>query len=205
MTTQPSQSDAAELAALYAAGAMTTAELEAFERRLIEGDAACRHEFERVRAVGERLLRAPAPVEPGLITRSNLINRLGLKKDPPAFSKETPAADLFSEDASEMVLMRGGEVDWKPTAVPGVVARNLYVDHARKRATVLLRLAPGVVYPDHDHPDVEECLVLEGDLELGGKVMGKHDYMRIPKGGQHGTPRTKNGCLLLVTCGLAAA
>lgn len=205
MTSQPILHDPAELAALYAAGLMSTDELLAFEERLLSGDTECIREFERVRAASERLLNVHAPIEPRLIVRSDLINALGLKKDLPAFSKDQPAADAFSEDPAAMVLMRGGEIDWKPTAVPGVVARNLYVDHARKRATVLLRLAPGVVYPDHDHPDVEECLVLEGDLELGGKVMRKYDYMRIPKGGQHGTPRTTGGCLLLVTCGLAEA
>jgi anti-sigma factor ChrR (cupin superfamily) len=204
MTNQPSQPDAAELAALYAVGDMTTEELVAFENRLLHGDEACGREFEQIRAVGDRLLRAPREVEPSLIARSDLINRLGLNEAIPAFSKDQPAADPFSENAAAMVLMRGGEIDWRPTGVPGVVARNLYVDHERKRATVLLRLDPGAVYPDHDHPDVEECLVLEGDLELGGKVMRKHDYMRIPKGGRHGTPRTKDGCLLLVTCGLAA-
>ena len=73
-----------------------------------------------------------------------------------------------------------------------------------RRATLLIKLEPGTAFLGHDHSDVEECLVLEGDLELGGKVMHRFDSMRIPKGGQHCTPRTINGCIVLVTCGLAA-
>lgn len=46
--------------------------------------------------------------------------------------------------------------------------------------------------------------MLDGDIDLGGKTMYKHDYTRIPKGGKHGTPKTRRGCLLLVTTGLAA-
>lgn len=199
--------DPKELAALYVAGEMTSAEAEAFEARLVAGDQACIREFEALRTVNEALLRSAKPAEPRMIARSNLINALGLIKPTPSFAKPDAARqiDHFAEDANDMVLLRKDEVDWKDTDVPGVQARNLFIDREAKRVTVLLRLAPGVVYPDHDHPGVEECLVLEGDLELGGKVMRSGDYIRIPKGGQHGTPRTTNGCLLLVTSPLMEA
>lgn len=197
--------DPAEQAALYAAGLLPPEEADAFEDRLLAGDAACTREFERIRPAADMLLRAAPAIEPDLIVRSNLINSLGLSMQVPTFSKKDDAPDPFAANPGAMVLLRADNIAWQPTAVPGVVAKNLYVDRERNRATVLLRLDAGVAYPDHDHPDVEECLVLEGDLELGGKVMHRFDYMRIPKGGQHGTPRTRNGCLLLVTCGLVAA
>lgn len=205
MTENPINPPIAELAALYAAGVLRPAEMEAFEQRLLAGDPDCVREFELARPVADAFLKSAPSVEPRLIIRSDLINALGLRKEMPSFSREDQPADPFAEDQADMVLLLADRVDWKDTAVPGVQARNLWVDHANKRATVLLKLAPGVVYPDHDHPGVEECLVLEGDLELGGKIMGKHDYMRIPKGGQHGTPRTRNGCLLLVTTQLVDA
>ena len=205
MNASTDHDETANFAAMYAAGLLTGDEAEAFEDRLLAGDAVAVAEFDRVRPAGDLLMRAFAEVEPQLILRSNIINALGMAKDPAPFSREQADADPFADDPRAMVLLRAGQVDWKPTGVPGVVARNLYIDHERRRATVLLRLDPGVTFPDHDHPDVEECLILEGDLELGGKVMKKYDYMRIPKGGQHGTPRTTGGCLLLVTCGLVKA
>lgn len=208
MTAPLAHPDPAELAALYIAGAMSSAELEDFESRLLAGEQPYVREFEKLRAASDALSKSVPSVEPGLITRSGLINALGLRKAPPAFAKsgeQESAPDPFAEDDAAMVLLRGSDIDWKDTAVPGVKARNLFVDRVAKRVTVILKLAPGVVYPDHDHPGVEECLVLEGDLELGGKVMHAMDYMRIPKGGQHGTPRTRNGCLLLVTSPLVEA
>jgi quercetin dioxygenase-like cupin family protein len=211
MNTQPMISiDTAEAATLYAAGLLEPAAMEAFEDRLLAGDREARAAFAAVRDVAHAALRQGAEVEPRLIVRSDLINKLGLAKAPPGFAKDSSAsgaapADPIAEDPADMVLVRAAEADWAPTPVPGVEARNLWVDRERGRITVMLRLAPGVVYPDHDHPDVEECLVIEGDLELGGKVMHAGDYMRIPKGGQHGTPRTRDGCLLLVTTPIVAA
>jgi hypothetical protein len=139
-------------------------------------------------------------VPPTLITRSDLIKSVFGTAPLPPFSK-APAPDAFADDAGCMVALRSCSMGWKDTPVPGVKERRLFVDKERKRMSLLLKLEPGVVFPDHDHPDVEECLVLDGDLMLGGVTLHKHDYMRIPKGGRHGSPRTINGCLLLVTCG----
>ncbi|MFN0133373.1 MAG: cupin domain-containing protein [Phycisphaerales bacterium] len=208
MSAAPLDPDIVELATLYAAGVLPPAEMDAFESRLLASDPACVAAFERIRPFADLAARAAAPAEPRLIQRSHLINALGLKKAPPPFSSDSEASrrpDPFADDPADMVLLRAAHADWVETGVPGVQSRNLWVDRERARATVLLRLAPGVVYPDHDHPGVEECLVIQGDLELGGKVMLAGDYMRIPAGGQHGTPRTTGGCLLLVTTPLVAA
>jgi quercetin dioxygenase-like cupin family protein len=195
-----------EQAAMYALGLLPGEEHDAFEDRVRAGDADVAAALRAVRPAADALLRATASgaaFEPRLIVRSDLINALGLKKDAPPFS-EGKVADPFSEDLAGMVLLRGSNIGWTETGVPGARMKSLYVDKERQRASVLLQLDPGTVFADHDHPDVEECLVLEGDIDLGGKTMHKFDYMRIPKGGQHGTPRTRNGCLLLVTTGLAA-
>lgn len=193
----------ADAALLYSLGWLEPAEMDAFESHLLAGDAEYLREFERVRPVVDALTGLVESVPPELIQRSDLINALGLKKAVPPFSQER-APDPFASDPKAMVLLRAGAIDWQPLPTPGASMKNLYVDSERRRATVLIKLEPGTVFPDHDHPDVEECLVLEGDLELGGKVMTRFDYMRIPKGGQHGTPRTRSGCIVLVTCGIAA-
>ncbi len=198
----------AELAVLYAAGLLTAHEADQFEDRLRAGDRAAIAEFRNVRPAADLLLRSASPIEPALIARSNLINALGLTKPVAPFS-QAPAAggripDPIADDPLSMVLLRAGEIEWQDLPAPGAKVRNLFVDKDRGRATLLIKLEPGTAFPDHNHPDVEECLVLEGDLELGGKIMHRFDYMRIPKGGQHGTPRTVNGCIVLVTCGIAA-
>lgn len=194
----------AELAALYTAGLLPAGEADQFEDRLNAGDSAALAEFRRISPAADLLVRAATSVEPTLIARSNLINALGLPTAPAPFANNPTSRDPSVHDPLAMVLFRADDLDWQQTAVPGAKVRNLYVDRARNRATLLIKLEPGTVFPDHEHPDAEECLVLEGDLELGGKVLHRFDYMRIPKGGQHGTPRTTNGCIVLVTCGIAA-
>lgn len=194
----------AELAVMYAAGLLPTSEAEKFEDLLNSGDSTAIVEFRRVSPAANLLLRAVSPVEPSLITRSNLINSLGIPARPAPFAAPITASDPAIQDPLAMVLFRAGNLDWQETGVAGAKLRNLFVDKERGRATLLIKLEPGTLFPDHTHPDVEECLVLEGDLDLGGKTMHRFDYMRIPKGGQHGTPRTTNGCIVLVTCGIAA-
>jgi anti-sigma factor ChrR (cupin superfamily) len=190
----------ADLAMDYALGHLSPAQAEAFEAKLVSGDARCVAAFQDAQAASDALLNMHEPVKPDLITRSNLIKIVCGNAPLPLFSKAL-SPDAFAEDAGAMVSLSADSMEWKATEVPGVKEKRLYVDKERKRMSLLLKLDPGVEFPDHDHPDVEECLVLEGDLDLGGITLRKHDYMRIPKSGRHGTPRTTNGCLLLVTCG----
>jgi anti-sigma factor ChrR (cupin superfamily) len=104
-----------------------------------------------------------------------------------------------------MVYLSGKDIDWRESGVDGVQMKTLFADQDAKRVSLLLKIAPGTVYPDHDHIGAEECLMLEGDLHLGGKHLQTFDYMRIPDGGQHGVPWTENGCVCLVICKIAEA
>lgn len=62
MTPNLSQHEIAEQASMYALGLLPSVEHEAFEARLLAGDAAYVAEFEKVRGVGEVLLRDAAPM-----------------------------------------------------------------------------------------------------------------------------------------------
>lgn len=62
MTPNLSQHEIAEQASMYALGLLPSVEHEAFESRLLAGDAVYVAEFEKVRGVGEVLLREAAPL-----------------------------------------------------------------------------------------------------------------------------------------------
>jgi anti-sigma factor ChrR (cupin superfamily) len=94
--------------------------------------------------------------------------------------------------------LRAGEGEWEPTAAPGVKARTLHVDPARRYVTMLIRMEPGASYPGHRHADIEECYVLEGDLRVGGERLGAGDYQRADARSCHGVQSTEKGCLLLI-------
>lgn len=204
-STPPTDEHAAsEQAVQFALGLLPPDEHEAFENALLAGDPVLLRAMDEVGPACEMLLRAFQVVEPDLIVRSRLLRRVDPDRAAPSFSEPSTGNDLASK-ADAMFLLRHDDIQWQDLPVPGCRSKTLYIDRDRKRATLLIKLDPGVAFPDHDHPDVEECLVLDGDIELGGKVMRRFDYMRIPAHGRHGTPRTTSGCLLLVTCGILDA
>jgi quercetin dioxygenase-like cupin family protein len=100
-------------------------------------------------------------------------------------------------------VQRADEAVWEKTPIPGITTRILFVDPPRNQFTALVRMEPGASYPGHVHGGPEECLVLEGELCVGGDtVLRKGDYQRAAGGSRHGVQSTQTGCLLLVTSSL---
>jgi anti-sigma factor ChrR (cupin superfamily) len=90
------------------------------------------------------------------------------------------------------------DLDWRPTPYAGVQWKKLRFDAATQQSAVLIRFEPGSVYGAHRHPGGEEYLVLEGELEDGGKRYGTGTYVHHPPGSAH-RPRSSEGCLIYVT------
>jgi len=81
----------------------------------------------------------------------------------------------------------------------------LWENRVLRRQSLLVRVAPGAVYESHDHPDDEECYVVEGDLAFGDLQLTAGDYHLAHKGGRHPPARSRAGCLLFITNALPAA
>ena len=62
----------------------------------------------------------------------------------------------------------------------------------------LLRLDPGAMLPPHDHPQTEECVVLEGEVRIGEQVVRPGDYHVARAGHEHGLLRSETGALLFL-------
>jgi anti-sigma factor ChrR (cupin superfamily) len=71
--------------------------------------------------------------------------------------------------------------------------------------TTLMRMEPGCVYPEHDHPQVEECFVLEGAVTIDGQDYGPGDYTIAQTGTGRGTILSAPGGLVLLHWNSAAA
>ncbi len=52
--------------------------------------------------------------------------------------------------------VRVDELPWEKAEFPGVEYKTLLVDKAQGLLTVLLRMAPGAVLPDHEHVRIEQ-------------------------------------------------
>ncbi len=95
------------------------------------------------------------------------------------------------------VTLRERDGEWI-TIAPGITSKLLRKDPAAARLSYLLRLEPGAVAPPHAHTQVEECLVLEGDVLVGEQHLGSGDWHVAMPGSSHENFRTIGGCLLFI-------
>jgi anti-sigma factor ChrR (cupin superfamily) len=197
--------DAADLAAQYAAGAMTAEERSAFEALLASG-----HEqlLAEVRKLDEAVvaLGSASPVQPSAHVKESLLRQIDVQQREAA--RQSPRQQVWrrwsSDDVQALFTLRAGEGAWENTGVDGVQVRRLFVDKPNNRMTAMFRMAPGTSYPQHVHDGPEECYVLDGDLHVGDDlVMRAGDYQRATPGSHHDVQWTEGGCLLLVTSSLS--
>lgn len=103
---------------------------------------------------------------------------------------------VSADQASDPHLtVRAHERRWHNIS-PGVDFKLLR--RATDVETYILRLAAGITLPAHDHPEDEECLVLEGEVWLGNTHAFAGDYHLGRRGIPHGEIHTDTGCLLFL-------
>lgn len=116
-----------------------------------------------------------------------------------AGSTGSPTPEADDSWPRGLVTVRSSDTAWIDTVHPGVRVRPLSVDDARRTVTMLIRMEPGSAYPPHRHAGREECYVLEGDLDVGGRAMSAGDYQVAEGDSVHEWQSTREGCLLLIT------
>jgi quercetin dioxygenase-like cupin family protein len=112
----------------------------------------------------------------------------------PSASKTTRGVQQLSKG---LTFIEAAEGVWQEIA-PGVTAKVLSLDAISRRATALLRIAPGTGYAPHRHTEMEELFVLEGGCLCGGRELKVGDYHRAEAGTEHHDTSSDDGCLLLV-------
>jgi anti-sigma factor ChrR (cupin superfamily) len=130
------------------------------------------------------LAEAAAPVAPQAGLKEQLMSRVA------AYETVKPIADV-----------RQNESAWFPYEAPGVEVKPLFKDEATGRTTVLLRMAAGARLPAHHHHDVEQCLVLQGDVRFGDLVYEEGDFVVMGKHSDHPEIHSVHGNLLLLVAG----
>lgn len=100
-------------------------------------------------------------------------------------------------DADSSHLTIDGDAGEWQAFVEGVAIKVLR-EHAGV-LSYLLRLEPGAVLPPHRHPHDEECLVLEGHVQVGSKiVVGPGGYHLAHGGALHATIRSTSGATIFL-------
>ncbi len=170
----------------YVMGTIARPEREELEAYLAQ------HPKERKRlaeagVVATHLLFAAEPVPPRPEVKETIRAKIAPRKKRAAEVK--PQSPFF--------FLKADEGAWQ-TIRHGVTAKVLFADQKRNVTTMLVRMEPGTVFPNHTHGGPEELYVLEGDCVCLGVELGPGDYHRAAEGTEHGETSTREGCLMLV-------
>ena len=186
------------LAALYALGSLAGEERVLFEEHLNQGCSLCEQEIRSLDGVAQYLSLSVPSAAPSDEARKRLINSIRVGQEPKASSRsqESLVSKGILLQQPGLLISRSEYMPWQDVA-PGISRKLLFVDSDRHYNTSLIRLQAGTRYPSHRHADVEEILVLEGDLHLHGVVMHPGDYCRAEPESIHQETFSESGCVLL--------
>ncbi len=113
------------------------------------------------------------------------------------------AAQKASADDLRSHHLRPADMPWQKTRFPGCEFKPLLVDAKSGLATLLFKMAPGAVLPDHEHVLIEQTYVLEGSLADkdgpdAGIEVGAGEFVWRPAGSRHTAWAPKGGTFIAI-------
>ena len=170
--------DYRELIFLHALRALPASEIPILEAHLA-ACTDCRQEMESLRPIVAAFVSWPTDVlRPADSLWERVARRIG---------KEADGAPIGRAPALRV------ESEWDEPA-PGIFCKLLATDTERNRVSMLVRLAPGVAYPPHEHAGVEELYLLHGELVIDDKKLYPGDYNRAEAGTGDRRVWSETGC-----------
>ena len=122
--------------------------------------------------------------------------------EPPSTELSAPATTWHAIESAIQNVFPAGTVThhvegaaWNVIA-PGVQQMMLHQDSEAGIQCYLLRLEPGAQLPEHGHRIAEECLVLEGELQIGEVRVGPGDFHLARAGTTHPALRAQVATLV---------
>lgn len=99
------------------------------------------------------------------------------------------------------VFIKAKDIQWKEAAgyPRGTKMCVLRRDESGRVRTVVMKLATNFTVGSHTNMAPEQQLVLEGEIQSGGKTCSQGSYRFIPRGSSHGPWKSRKGAVLLVT------
>jgi anti-sigma factor ChrR (cupin superfamily) len=177
--------ETADLALLYAIGALTAGETANVDRMLEAGNPVLESEIRAFRETAAMTALALPESSPSPSVKNRLM------------AKIRPAEVL----PPGMAILRGGTGKWRESGFTGIQFQLLHHDQQADLVTQLVRMAAGAVYPGHHHKMDEQCYVLEGSVKLDNMVLRVGDYGRANAQTDHHMMTTDTGCtVLLINC-----
>jgi len=82
--------------------------------------------------------------------------------------------------------------EWRQIA-PGVRRKTLWSE-----AAFLIACDAGATIPEHVHGRFEHCVMIQGELLVGGRKFRSGDYHGVPEGIAHPPLTSPDGCVFLI-------
>ena len=179
-----------DMAAASVLASLQCAEQVTLAVHLAKGCSECESE---IRVVGELSADLALAVEaaPPASLREKLLSKL---------TQESRTPGLLLED-NGILIKRPDELAWK-SFIPGIDRKLLHTDGDRRYRSYLLRFEPGAKLFKHRHPEVEEILVISGDVHISGMHMKAGDYCRAGADSVHEESWSDAGCVLFVVASM---
>jgi anti-sigma factor ChrR (cupin superfamily) len=179
------------LASLYAVGALSPSEQQAFEVEL-SGNNELQTLARSLQSTMDVFAAATPTVELPAGLKDKVLRRV----------EETEAAK--SSNHASLVLPAGlsfaraaGESGWKQLPIPGASIKLLSLERDRGYAVLLGKLEAGTRYPAHLNAGPEDFYILTGDLVVGARRLVAGDFHHADAGSLHEENYSVAGCTLL--------
>jgi len=186
-----------ELAALSALQALNAPEAnlvrELTEARDPEFQAALESLSGVTRALNTRL--APTPPPEGLLDR--ILAALPAQENGPTPTAK-PLPGLEATAAQPFRFLGKTEGAWLPSKFPGVRVRPMSINASQGYAVVMVELAPGTEFPEHQHHGPEDLYMLTGTLRVEGRELSAGDFHHAEPGSHHSRLFSEHGCTALM-------
>ena len=180
--------DHLEMAYLYALHTLPDGELADFEAHL-SGCDECRRQLETLRPIIASFASWPTDV---LRPSPTLWNRLSQR-----IAEESGTGTVGWGGQRPPLQAPMPKPEWEEVA-EGISCKILSVEKETNRVSMLVRLAPGTDYPPHEHADVEELYLLQGELMIDDKKIYAGDFIRADAGTVDHRVWSETGCTCLL-------
>lgn len=184
MSTNHNRCGHSETTCAYAVQAVPTNEIAIAEAH-IASCHDCQRELHSLRPVVDHFVAWPTDVlRPAASVQSRLAQRIAGE----TARQPGPPAPRWSEP------------EWHEVA-SGIECKLLATDPEKDRVSMLVRLAPGAIYPPHIHAGVEELHLLSGELWIDGRKLlpGDYNYSAPGTGDDHVWSETGCTCVLVTS------
>lgn len=186
-----------ELAILNSLGALDGDDLKEFNSFLASADEVTRKQVSAWDETAMMLASAtPGLQHPPARVKSSLMRKIQ-ERHATERALEGPGTARF-DHARGIYSMFPERLEWSRHPVDGVQFKVLTESEKRGYVTMLMKVDPGVVFPEHHHSGEEDCYVLSGSIILNGKRLGPGVLHHGDEDSGHGTLTSDEGALLFL-------